>query len=232
MLRHLDVPVPRAQSRRELPRPARQPRQLPRQPRPADAAVPARGERGRHRARLREGHRARDGRGAALERRPDARVDGDLQRVVRPRADAAARRDRPGRRGTAPAVDRLDPHRVRPGRAGARLHQVGQPAGVDPGGARGAAARAAARADAAVRADLREPRRRAAGGDARRAAGAAGRRALCAAARPHAGRRDDRRGGGAPARRAHAGDPDGPRRARATPRGRRASRSPRGSARA
>ena len=54
--------------------------------------------------------------------------DGDLQRLVRPRADADPRRHRPVGRGAAPAVDRLDPHRRRPGRAGARLHQVGQPA--------------------------------------------------------------------------------------------------------
>ena len=53
-----------------------------------------------------------------------------------------ARRHRPGRRRQAPAVDRLDPHRARPGRARARLHQVGRPAGLAGGGARGAAARA------------------------------------------------------------------------------------------
>ena len=41
-----------------------------------------------------------------------------------------ARRDRPGRCRAAPAVDRLDPHRARPGRAGPRLHQVGRPAGL------------------------------------------------------------------------------------------------------
>ena len=53
----------------------------------------------------------RDGRGAAFERRPDACVDGHLQRVVRPRADAAAGRDGSCRRRAAPAMDRLDPHR-------------------------------------------------------------------------------------------------------------------------
>ena len=43
--------------------------------------------------------------------------DGGLQRVVRPRADPDARRDRPVGRHAAPAVDRLDTHQRRPGRA-------------------------------------------------------------------------------------------------------------------
>ena len=38
----------------------------------------------------------------------------------------------------APALDRLDPHRARPGRARARLHQMGRPAGLARGGARSA----------------------------------------------------------------------------------------------
>ena len=42
----------------------------------------------------------------------------------------ADRRDRAGRCREAPAVDRLDPHRARPGRARARLHQMGRPAGL------------------------------------------------------------------------------------------------------
>ena len=120
----------RAQSGRELSRPARQPRQLSRQRAAADAALPARGERGRDRARLRQGHRQGDGGGGAFQCRADARHDGDLQRLVRPHAGARARRHRSGRRGQAPAVDRLDPHRARPGRAGARLHQMGRPAGL------------------------------------------------------------------------------------------------------
>ena len=56
-------------------------------------------------------------------------VDGRLQRLVRPRAGAAPRRHRADVEGRAAAVDRLDPHRARPGRAGARLRQVGRPAG-------------------------------------------------------------------------------------------------------
>ena len=43
--------------------------------------------------------RAADGGRAALQRRPDARDHGPLQRLLRPRADARARRHRPGRRG-------------------------------------------------------------------------------------------------------------------------------------
>ena len=109
--------VYRAQSRRELSRPARLHRQLPRQRAAADAALPARRSRGRDRARLRQGHRQGDGRGGALQRRPVPRHHGDLQRLVRPHADPDSRRHRSGRRHEAPAVDRLDPHRRRPGRA-------------------------------------------------------------------------------------------------------------------
>ena len=123
-------PLHRAQSGRQLSRPARQPRQLPRQRAAADAALPARGKRGRHRARLRQGHRQGDGGGGAFQCRADARDHGDLQRLVRPHADGRARRHRAGRRRQAAAVDRLDPHRARPGRAGARLHQMGRPAGL------------------------------------------------------------------------------------------------------
>ena len=83
----------------------------------------------------------RDGGGGAFQCRPDARHHGDLQCLVRPHAGAGARRDRPGRCRQAPAVDRLDPHRARPGRAGAPLHQMGRPAGLARGGARSAAAR-------------------------------------------------------------------------------------------
>ena len=62
---------------------------------------------------------------------------------------------------------------VRPGRARPRLHQVGQPAGVGAGRVRRAAARGPDGDDRAVRPDLRQPRRGAAGGEARRAAAAA-----------------------------------------------------------
>ena len=52
-----------------------------------------------------------------------------------------SRRHRAGRRRQAPAVDRLDPHRRRPGRDRAQLHQVGRPAGLPRRRARIAAAR-------------------------------------------------------------------------------------------
>ena len=134
---------------------------LARQRAAADAAVPARGIRGRDRARLCEGDRADDGRRPAFERRPDARDDGDLQRVVRPRADAAARRDRPGRCHGAPALDRLDPYGGRPGRAHSRLHEMGRSAGARCGAALDALARAVQLSrDAAVRAGVRQSRRR------------------------------------------------------------------------
>ena len=44
-------------------------------------------------------------------------------------SDPAPRRHRPDVEARAPAVDRLDPHRTRPGPAGPRLRQVGRPAG-------------------------------------------------------------------------------------------------------
>ena len=50
--------------------------------RPGALAGGARGERGRHRARLRSGDRTADGGRPAQQRRPDARDDGDLQRLV------------------------------------------------------------------------------------------------------------------------------------------------------
>ena len=136
MLRELGPALCRAQPRRLLSRPARQPGQPARQPRAADAALPARGARGGDRAWLRQGDRQADGRDRPQQCRADARDDGDLQRLVRPRAGVRARRHRPGRRGQAAAVDRLDPHRARPGRAGPQLHQMGRPAGLGRGGRR------------------------------------------------------------------------------------------------
>ena len=118
----------------------------------AHAAVPARGARGRDRARLCQGHRQADGRDRAQQCRADARDDGDLQRLVRPRAGVRARRHRAGRRGQAPAVDRLDPHRAGPGRAGPQLHQMGRPAGLGRGGGGVGVARLPHGDDAAARA--------------------------------------------------------------------------------
>ena len=171
----------RAQSRRELSRPARLHRQLPRQRAAADAALPARGGRGRDRARLRQGHRQGDGRGGAFQRRPVPRHHGDLQRLVRPHADPDSRRHRSGRRHEAPAVDRLDPHRRRPGRDHPQLHQVGRPAGLGRRRPRVGAARLLDGEHRAVRSDLHQPRRRGAGGQAAGAAAADRRQALHAA---------------------------------------------------
>ena len=120
----------RGDAGRELSRPARQHRQLSRQHHAADAALRARGSRRRHRARLRQGHRQGDRRRRAFQCRPAARHHGDVQRLVRPHAGPRPRRHRPGRRHEAAAVDRLDPHRARPGRADPRLHQMGRPAGL------------------------------------------------------------------------------------------------------
>ena len=62
-------------------------------------------------------------------RRPAARLDGDLQRLVRPRAGHRHGRQRSRRR--APAAGRADlPFGAGHQRAGPRLHQVGRHAGV------------------------------------------------------------------------------------------------------
>ena len=82
-----------------------------------------------------------DGGGGAFQCRTVPRHHGDLQCLVRPHAGAGAGRHRPGGRRQAPAVDRLDPHRRRPGRHRAQLHQMGRPAGLAGRGARGAVAR-------------------------------------------------------------------------------------------
>ena len=79
-----------------------------------------------------------------------------------------ARRHRSGRCRQAPAVDRLDPHRARPGRAGAQLHQVGRPAGFRPPRSASSILRAGWIAQHhPARPGLRQPRRRAAGSEDR-----------------------------------------------------------------
>ncbi len=161
-----EVPGPRA--RLQLPRPARQPGQLRRQPRPADAGLPARGARGRDRPRLRQGDRAPDGRGHPQQRGPDARHHGHLQRLVRSRPDADHRGDRAGGRGQAPALDRLDPHLRRPGRADPGLCQVGRPARLGRGGPGLAGPRVRNHPPVALRTGLRLPRREPAGSGPRR----------------------------------------------------------------
>ena len=153
---------------RELSRLPRLDRELSRQQEPADADLPARGALRRHRRRLCPRRRRADGRRHPHQRRPDARLHGDLLRLGRPRADPDVRRQRPDRRPPAPSLDRLDPHHQGPRRADPQLHQVGRRAAVGPGRHRVGAARQPDRALQAVRPDLRLPRRGPAG---RRAAG-------------------------------------------------------------
>ena len=109
LLHAYELPYAALNPGRELPRPARLDGQLRRQP-AGDDAVPARGDGGADRARLRQGERQADGRDPAQPRRPAARQHGDLLRLRRPRAGVHHRRDRPDGRDQAPAAHRLDPH--------------------------------------------------------------------------------------------------------------------------
>ena len=143
-------PLHRAHARRELSRPARQPRQPSRQHAAGAVALHPRGDGGRARARLCAGDRPAARGGAARERRADARDDGDLQRVVRPDPDAAPGRRRPARRDEAPPVGRLDPHVARSRRARARLHEVGRSARIGARRARSDPPRVPHRDDAAA----------------------------------------------------------------------------------
>ncbi len=201
----------RADPGRELSRVARQHRQLSRQFLAADAALPARGGRRRHRPRLCKGYRQGDGRRGAFQCRADARLHGHVQRLVRPHADARARRHRPGRCGQAPAVDRLDPHRARPGRAGARIHQMGRPAGLARRRARSDPARHLDRQHRAAGPGLHQFRRRIAGDESLRATAGDRRRSLHADRLDRgAGRSGEAGGGDAQGRQAGA-DPRRPR---------------------
>ena len=193
---------------------ARQPGELPGQRAAADAAVPARGARRRHRSRLRQGDRPADGRRGALQCRADACDDGRVQRLVRPHAGAVARRDRPGGCAEAAAVDRLDPYRARPGRADPPLHQVGRSARLGRGGARVAAARLLAGQFGTQGAGLHQSRRRHAGGADRRSAAADRCSAVCARRGVGGGAGAGGARGGDAARGEAAGDPDGARLAR------------------
>ena len=100
---------------------------------PGIIRLPARRSFGRDRARLRQGDRRADGLRPAQQRRPAARHDGHLQRVVRPRADAHAGRDRTGCFGKAPSLDRLDPHLARQRRLHPFAREVGRSADVGAG---------------------------------------------------------------------------------------------------
>ena len=87
--------------------------------------------------RLRQGERRADGRHPARHRRPPPREPGHLHWPTRSRAGARPGRRRPGGHGAPPAVDRLDPYLQHPGQRGPQLHQVGRPAGLGRGHARG-----------------------------------------------------------------------------------------------
>ena len=170
-------------------------------------------------------------RGRACQCRADARHHGGLQRLVRPRAAGAAGRHRAGRRGQAPAVDRLDPHHPRHGALVRNYTKWDdQPASI--AAAYESILRACKIAATAPRGpDLCLPRRRPAGIEAReRCRPCPMRRASCPP------------GAGGPAadlaeqaarrllRGAAAADPDGPGRRAARPAGPSASSSPRRSA--
>ena len=114
LLRELDFDYIALTPGRELPRPARQPRQPSRQHAARDAAVHPRGACRRARPWLGARHRPADGGGPAQQCRPDARDHGDLQRLVRPRADRDPRRAGadgracsagPGSTGSTPRAD-------------------------------------------------------------------------------------------------------------------------------
>ncbi len=144
----------------------------------------------------------------------DACDDGDLQRLVRPGAGDRARRHRRARCDTAAAMDRMDPHRARPGCVDPQFLQMGRPAFLDRRGARGCVARQHDRADGAARAGLSQFRSGLAGGRDRNRAGYARHRALRSATVARARRRAGAAGGGIAGAGRAAGDPDGPRLAR------------------
>ena len=80
-------------------------------------------------ARLRQGDRQDHAGHRAQRRRPAARLDGDLQRLVRSHTGDGHGRHRADEFEQAPALDRLDSHGAGAGQSGARLRQVGRPAG-------------------------------------------------------------------------------------------------------
>ena len=199
-----------AEPRRQLSRVPRLDRQLSREPRPADAALPARGSCGLDRPWLRQGDRRADGGHRPFQCRPDARVDGDVQRLVRPRAGLCDGCDRAGRRALAASLDRLDPYRQGPGHDAAEFRQVGRRTALRRGNRRNDASRRDHGADAAARTGLYLSRRGAPGDPAQRRRDDPGRRKVRGAR--DAARIDGRRvrGGGYADRRRAAGDDDRP----------------------
>ena len=216
-IRELDIPYVALNPGIELSRIARQPGQLSRQQPAAHAAVPARGECRGVGAWLGQGHRPADAGHRARQCRADACDDGDLQCLVRPGAGHRARRHRRARRDPAAAVDRMDPHRARPGCLDPQFQQMGRPALFDRGGAGGGVARQHDRADRTARAGLSQFRPGTAGRRDRGGAADARHCAFCAAGLARTRRRADPPGRRVAGAGRAAGDPDGPRLAR--PRG-------------
>ena len=149
------------QSRVEFPRPARIDHQLRRQQEPRADHLHARGVGRRHGARVLQGRRQADARGRARHRRPAARVDGALQRLVRSRAGLHG--DRQLQRRGGPPAGRVVPRRPGCRAHGARLHEVGRHAVVAHALRGIGGARVQRRGDAADGAGRARPRRHPAG---------------------------------------------------------------------
>ena len=155
--------VRRLEPRLELPRHPRVDHQLRRQP---EAGVPdllPRGVVGGDGARLLQGRGQADGGAVPRHGGPAARVDGDLQRLLRPRAGVHPGRQH-ARRDDAAAGRRVGAQRAGRGGDGPRLRQVGRQAGVAAALRRVGGARLQDRDDAADDAGAGRDRRRAAGG--------------------------------------------------------------------
>ena len=130
-----------------------------------EAGIPhlhARGSVRRHGARLFQDRRQAAAGALSRHRRPAARRHGDLQRLVRPRAGDRDGRHR-SRRLQAPARRADLPFGAGHQRAGARLHQMGRPAGVAAAFRAVLRARLQAGDDAAARAGDARARLRPAG---------------------------------------------------------------------
>ena len=113
-------------------------------------------------ARLLQGRRQADGGAVPRHRRHAARGDGDLQRLLRPRAGLHPRRQL-ARRDAAAAGRGVGAQRAGRGGDGPRLHQVGRPAGLAAALRRVGGARLQDRDDAADDAGAARHRRRPAG---------------------------------------------------------------------
>ena len=113
-------------------------------------------------ARLLQGRRQADGGAVSRHGRHAARGDGDLQRLLRPRAGLHPRRQL-ARRDAAAAGRRMGAQRAGRGGDGPRLHQVGRSAGLAAALRRVGGARLQDRDDAADDAGAAGHRRRTAG---------------------------------------------------------------------